>query len=66
VVELAGFGQVRVGNRVKAFSLSGSGRVSQVRLAGLSGFVGFAGLSSDKAKTPPRAGFILIPQPKLG
>jgi hypothetical protein len=42
------------------FSLSGSDRVSQVRLARLSG------LSSDKAKTSPRAGFSLVPQPGLG
>jgi hypothetical protein len=50
-----------LGNRVKAFSLSGSDRVSRVRVAGLSGL---AGLRSDKAKTSPRAGFSLIP--KLG
>jgi hypothetical protein len=47
-------------NRVKAFSLFGSGRVSRVRVAGLSG------LRSDKAKTSPRAGFSLIPKPGLG
>jgi hypothetical protein len=41
-----------LGNRVKAFYLSGSDRVSQVR--------------SGKAKTSPRAGFSLIPRPGLG
>jgi hypothetical protein len=56
-------GRVMSGNRVKAFSLSGGGWVNRVRLAGLSGL---AGLSSDKAKTSPRAGFSLIPQPRLG
>jgi hypothetical protein len=45
------------------FSLSGSDRVIRVRLAGLTGL---AGLSSDKAKTSPRAGCRLIPQPGLG
>jgi hypothetical protein len=46
---------------VKAKTLSGSDRVSQVRIAGLSGL---ARLSSDMAKTSPQAGFSLIP--KLG
>jgi hypothetical protein len=36
------------------------GQVSQVTVAGLSG------LCSGKAKTSPRAGFSLIPQPGLG
>jgi hypothetical protein len=52
-----------LGTRVKAFSLSRSGRVSRVRVARLSGL---AGLSSDKAKTSPRAGFSLIPKPGAG
>jgi hypothetical protein len=39
------------------------GRVCRVRVAGLSGL---AGLSSDKAKTLPRAGFSLIPKPGPG
>jgi hypothetical protein len=60
---LSGSGQVGSGNQVKAFSISGSGWVSRVRLARLSGL---AGLSSDKAKTSPRAGFSLIPQSVLG
>jgi hypothetical protein len=50
-------------SRVKAFSLSGSYRVSRVRVAGLSGI---AGLRSDKAKTSPRAGFSLILKPGPG
>jgi hypothetical protein len=56
-------GQRRVTTRVsqvKAFSLSGSYRVSRVRVAGL------ARLRSDKAKTSPRAGFSLIPKPGPG
>jgi hypothetical protein len=57
---MSGYG---LGNRVKAFSLSGSNRVSRVRVAGLSGL---AWLRSDKAKTPPRAGFSLIPKPGSG
>jgi hypothetical protein len=64
---------------VKAKTLSGSGRVSRVRfgpgrVTGLSCFpypgvirlAGLSGLSSDKGKTSPRAGFSLIPQPRLG
>jgi hypothetical protein len=39
---------------------SGCDSVSRVRLAELSG------LSSDKTKTSPQAGFSLIPQPRLG
>jgi hypothetical protein len=56
----AGLGRSRSGNQVKAFSLVRAGRLGQVRVAGLSG------LSSGKAKTSPRAGFSLIPQPGLG
>jgi hypothetical protein len=62
--------------RVKAKTISRSGRVSRVRsgpgqLTGLSHFpfpeaIGLAGLSSGKAKTSHRAGFSLIPQPGLG
>jgi hypothetical protein len=44
------------GNWVKAFSLSGSDRVRRVR----------SGYGSGKAKTPPRAGFSLIPKPGPG
>jgi hypothetical protein len=55
---MSGYGS---GNGVKGFSLSWSDRVSRVRIAGLSGL---AGLVTDKVKTSPRAGFILIP--KLG
>jgi hypothetical protein len=44
-------------SRVKAFFLSD---ISRVTLAELSG------LSSDKTKTLPQAGFSLIPQPRLG
>jgi hypothetical protein len=47
-------------SRVKAFSLSGSCRVSQVKVSGL------AGLRSDTAKTSPGAGFSLIPKPRPG
>jgi hypothetical protein len=52
--------------RVKAKPLDRAGwlgRVSQVRVAGLSGL---ARLSSGKAKTSHRGGFRLIPQPGLG
>jgi hypothetical protein len=55
---MSGYGS---GNGVKGFSLSWSDRVSRVRIAGLSGL---AGLVTDKVKSSPRAGFILIP--KLG
>ncbi len=48
--------EIRSGSRVR----SGLGRLSRVRVAGLSG------LSLDKEKTSPRAGFSLIPQPGLG
>jgi hypothetical protein len=51
--------EIRSGSRVR----SGLGRLSRVRVAGLSGL---AGLSSGKEKTSPRAGFSLIPQPGLG
>jgi hypothetical protein len=47
-------------SRVKAFSLVQTGRlgwVCRVRVAGLSG------LTSDKTKTSPHAGFSLIPNP---
>jgi hypothetical protein len=48
------------------FSLVQTGRlgwVCWVRVAGLSGL---AGLSSDKAKPSPRAGFGLVPKPGPG
>jgi hypothetical protein len=61
---------------VKAKTLSGILSGSQIRsgldrIIGLRHFpypgaVGLAGLSSGKAKTLPRAGFSLIPQPRLG
>jgi hypothetical protein len=50
-------------SRVKAFSLSGSCRVSRIKVAGL---FGLAGLMLDKAKTSPRAGFSLILKPSPG
>jgi hypothetical protein len=46
-----------------AFSLVRVGRLGWVKATGLSGL---AGLSSGKAKTSPRVGFSLIPQPELG
>jgi hypothetical protein len=49
-----------LGNQIKAFSLSRSDQVSRVTVAGLSRF------RSNKAKTPPRAGFSLIPKPGPG
>jgi hypothetical protein len=62
--------------RVKAETLSGSGRVSRVRsgpgrVTGLSHFpypgaIGLAGLNSGKAKTLSQACFSLITQPELG
>jgi hypothetical protein len=52
---LSGIGS---GSRVR----SGPGRISRFRVAGL---CGLAGLSTGKAKTSPRAGFRLIPQPGL-
>jgi hypothetical protein len=47
-------------SRVKAFSLSGSGRVSRFRVARLSRL---AGLRSDKAKTSPRLVLALFLSP---
>jgi hypothetical protein len=52
---LAGLG------RVKAKTLSGSGRVSRLGRV----MAGVTGLSSGKAKTSPRPGISLIPQPVL-
>jgi hypothetical protein len=56
--------------RVKAKTLSGIGSGSRVR-SGLSWIsrvkvAGLSGLTSGKAKTSPRAGFSIIPQPGLG
>jgi hypothetical protein len=58
--------RVRLGNRVKAFSLVQAGRLGQVCRVRVAGLFELAELSSDKAKTSPWAGFSLIPNPGLG
>jgi hypothetical protein len=52
--------RVRSGNQVKAFFLARAGRLGRVCRVGVAGL---SGLSSDKAKTSPRAGFSHIPKP---